>query len=311
MKPPISPDKSEERSSSLGPVPDRPEPAVSRSHAVTVPVYSPTPAVQSGKGLVVGLGVAAAVMTAVSGWGLVSKSGLKASLDETAVQKERAEQSAETSSKNLEKLKNEIEEAKKDHQLQLQTKESEVAKAKEDAKTAADELEQATAKAKSLQSQLDDVTEKIGNFEKLEAEMASLKAQNNDLAQAKAAAEADARRNSEALANRAPQAPRVQDVERRLLDLTSPTQRSTPPKEDDSDNAKHEAPKRAILAWVRLGKHENGRNKGRWYFVAPDGFKSPLFTSQEEAIRQAELRAGCKQPPIGVVPEVRVVLYDK
>lgn len=48
-------------------------------------------------------------------------------------------------------------------------------------------------------------------------------------------------------------------------------------------------------AYVRLGEFKTGRNKGKWYFVAPDGFSSPLYSSRDQAVLAAELRAGHPQ----------------
>jgi hypothetical protein len=48
------------------------------------------------------------------------------------------------------------------------------------------------------------------------------------------------------------------------------------------------------IPWVKLGRYETGENKGRWYFVAPDGYVSPLYSSREQAISEAEYRAGLR-----------------
>jgi len=57
-----------------------------------------------------------------------------------------------------------------------------------------------------------------------------------------------------------------------------------PPKASVSRNTKRPS------AWVRLVRHETNPLKGYCYFVAPDGFVSQLYPSQELAIYAAEAR---------------------
>lgn len=49
------------------------------------------------------------------------------------------------------------------------------------------------------------------------------------------------------------------------------------------------------IAWTRLGEYKTGENKGKWYYVSPDGYISKLYTTRKEATDAAENRSGYTQ----------------
>lgn len=289
---------------SLGEVPQKPEPQPV-TPTPTVPLggggrgQSPTGEIppterimrsqsdpKPSKPLIISLGAATAVFAALSGIMLYQSITLKSALgDETT----KAEAALKTSAALESDLKNALDErtaVDKSHAEALTSKERELASAVAKAEKVTLELEGESANVKDLTTKLKDAAEER---ERLEGELASLKETNMELTDvnAKAAPEVRGPKNE-------PDAPLTAPtvIETRAPISTHPTKILVSP----VVAVEHAEQKSQTFAWLRLGKFENGPNKGRWYFVAPDEFVSPLYNSRWQAVVQAELRAGVRQP---------------
>ena len=210
----------------------------------------PTPevAARSPKAMVIGLGVAAAVLAAFSGYELLQAKESERLLDE-AYDKAAA---VEIRSKNLES----------DLRKSLSEKDLEIEEARADSRRLAENLAKAEEKNRILQAHADKAAAAVQTKASLAGDMDSLKSTYRELAKDMAKVEDEVRRLSGNAASRK---------------TSSSVSRST-----------QKAPSAVERSVVQIAR---GPNKGRWHFVAADGFRSPLYGSREGALRDAKLHA--------------------
>ncbi|MES2440225.1 MAG: hypothetical protein V4584_14240 [Verrucomicrobiota bacterium] len=194
----------------------------------------PEVAAHSPKALVIGLGVAAAVLAAFSGYQLLQ-------LDEAYAKVA----TVETSRTNLES----------DFKKALSEKDLEIEGARADSQRLAENLAKEEEKNRILQAA---AQAKAG----LADDLAALKSTYRELAKGMAKVEDEVRRLGGEKAGR-----------KTSSTVSKPTQK-TP-----------SALERSVVQVA------SGPNKGRWHFVAVDGFRSPLYASREGALRDAKLHA--------------------
>jgi hypothetical protein len=174
----------------------------------------------------------------------------------------------------------------------IASKDREIELASANAREANEKLANEKETSIKLQAKVDEAYAAVQALENLERELVSLRTTTQELEAGKAKAEAEVLRLTVALASPTTPPP-----------SSGPTPAPRPTADEYEEAEKPiQRPQASGLAWVRLGKYETGPNKGRWYFVAPDGFISPLYRSREIAVQQAELRAGFRQPDLK--PEV-------
>ena len=251
-------------------------------------VGSPT-AVPSGssKPVIVGLSIAAAGLAAFSGYEFLQAKDLQDQLGEAGNQVASASQANQALKSDLKKVRDDLELANKDHESAISEKDKELRAALAKADEASDELAKQAEENKGLLGKIEAADAAVQEKALLEAEIVELKSTNQELTDEKAKADEEAQRLAGEVEKRSspPSVPVVSKTTPASADraITRYQKETDSPVRRQTDNAQ---------AWVRLGEYKTGENKGRWYYVAPDGFVSPLYGSRELAIRNAELRAG-------------------
>jgi hypothetical protein len=296
-------------SEGLGPVPPKPEPTATTSavplgggsgpkwpspstSTVAAPVVTPTPTSHSAKPLVIGLSVVAAGLAGLSGYGFIQGKERQQMVDDANANVAKVEQSNKALDSDLKKARKDMADAQEAHKDTISKKDEELREAMAKATEASDELAKQEEKAKEFQSKIEAANSAIQEKKQIESALDELKKENEEIAGQKARAEQEVLRLTGELTSRKT----VPLVSVPNQDAPSPTKLSVVRK--DKPEVSEEKPQGLPLAWKILGKYETGKNKGRWYFVAPDGFVSPLYGSREMAVYQAELRAGFPQPKI-------------
>ncbi|MEO5916430.1 MAG: hypothetical protein ABIS50_19495 [Luteolibacter sp.] len=203
-------------------------------------------ATRSPKAMIVGLGVAAAVLAAFSGYELLQAKESDRLLDEAYGKAA----TVEISRKNLE---SDLREA-------LSKKDLEIEEARADSQRLAENLAKEQEKNRILQAHADKAAAAVQAKVGPGGELDSLKSTYRELAKDMAKVEAEVRRLSGEVASR------------KTSSSVSKPKQKTP-----------SAVERTVL------QISSGPNKGRWHFVAADGFRSPLYGSREGALRDAEL----------------------
>ena len=239
------PPYSDEESRSLDSVPMEPHPVLSAETELPSP---PEVAARSPKAMVIGLGVAAAVLAAFSGYQLLQAKESERLLDEAYGKVT----TVETSRKNLE---SDLKEA-------LSKKDMEIEEARADSQRLAENLAKEEEKNRILQAHADKAAAAVQAKARLAGDMDSLKSTYRELAKGMAKIEDEVRRLSGEVASR-----------KKSSSVSKPTQKPT------------SAVERSVVQIA------SGPNKGRWHFVAADGFRSPLYGSREGALRDAKLHA--------------------
>ena len=158
----------------------------------------------------------------------------------------------ETSKRNLES----------DFRKALSKKDTEIEEARADSKRLAENLAKEEEKNRILQAHADKAAAAVQTKASLAGDMDSLKSTYRELAKGMAKVEDQVRRLSGEVASR-----------KTSSSVSKPTQRT---------------PSAVERTVVQIA---SGPNKGRWHFVAVDGFRSPLYGSREGALRDAELHA--------------------
>lgn len=239
------PPYSDEESPSLESVPMEPQPVLSAETDLPPP---PEVAARSPKAMVIGLGVAAAVLAAFSGYQLLQAKESERLLDEAYGKIA----TVETSRKNLES----------DFKKALSEKDMEIEAARANSQRLAENLAKEEEKNRILQAQADKVAAAVQAKASLAGDVDSLKSTYRELAKGMAKVEDEVRRL------------RGEAASRKTSSSTSkPTQKPL------------SAAERSVVQIT------SGPNKGRWYFVPADGFRSPLYGSREGALRDAKLHA--------------------
>jgi F0F1-type ATP synthase membrane subunit b/b' len=195
---------------------------------------NPEVAARSPKAMVIGLGVAAAVLAAFAGYELLQAKESERLLDEAYAEVT----TAETSRKNLES----------DFKKALAKKDMEIEEARADSQRLAENLAKEEEKNRILQAHADKAA-------------AAVQA-NRELAKGMAKVEDEVRRLSGEVASRKTSS----SVSKTTKKPLSAVERS--------------------VVQITIGP-----NKGRWYFDAADGFRSPLYGSRELALQDAKLHA--------------------
>lgn len=235
----------DEEPRSLESVPMEPQPVPSEETELPPPTET---AARSPKAMVIGLGVAAAVLAAFSGYQLLQAKESERLLDE-AYDKVTT---VETSRKNLEA----------DFKKALSEKDMEIEAARADSQRLAESLAKEEEKNRILQAQADNADAAVQAKESLAGDVDSLKSTYRQLAKDMA---------------------KVEDEVRRLRGES--TSRKTSSSVSKSTQKPLSAAERSVTQ-ITIGP-----NKGRWYFVPMDGFRSPLYSSREGALRDAKLHA--------------------
>ena len=251
----------------------------------TVPL-PPSPGNPPSKALVLSLGSVAAVLLGISGYQYYQGSELRQSLAETQGRTEAADVSNKDLASKLAQVTDGRKADAKGHAASLADKEQEVAKASEKAKGLSDEIERETAKGKELESKLAAALGEASEMPRLKEDLEKQQQENKALAKR----ETEARAELEKLKLTAKTLPQPGPEP---FDATQP---NPPPVKNLPISPEPKMP--VGLAWVRLVRYENGENKGRCSFQAPDGFVSEYYPSRAAAVAAAELRAGVKQPPL-------------
>jgi len=189
------------------------------------------------KAMVIGLGVAAAVLAAFSGYQLLQAKESGRLRDEAYAKVT----TVETSRRNLES----------DFNKTLSQKDMEIEEARAHSQRLAENLAKEEEKHRILQAHADK-----------SAEVDSLNSTYRELAKGMA---------------------KVEDEVRRLTGETASRKKSSSVSKSTQKPAS--AVERSVVQIA------SGPNKGRWHFVAADGFKSSLYGSREGALRDAKLRA--------------------
>jgi F0F1-type ATP synthase membrane subunit b/b' len=192
---------------------------------------------RSSTGMVIGLGVAAAVLAAFSGYQLLQAKESGRLLDEAYAKVA----TVETSRTNLEA----------DFQKTLSQKDMEIEEARAHSQRLTESLAKEEEKNRILQAHAAKA-----------AEVDSLNSTYRELAKGMA---------------------KVEDEVRRLSGETASRKKSSSVSKSTQKPAS--AVERSVVQIA------NGPNKGRWHFVAADGFRSPLYGSREGALRDAKLHA--------------------
>jgi uncharacterized protein YhaN len=236
------------------------------------------------------------VWAAFSGYALVQAKDLQDELGEAENQVASASQANKALESDLKMVRDELDLANKDHESAISEKDAELKVVQAKADEVSEELAKQAEENKELLGKIEAADAAVQEKALLEAELAELKNTNQELADDKAKAEEEVQRLAVEVEKRnsrpsAPSAPSTPSVP--LVAKTTPANADRTPisYQEEEEPAERRKP-RYTQAWVRLGKYETGENKGRWYYVAPDGFTSPLYGSRELAIRNAELRAG-------------------
>ena len=156
----------------------------------------------------------------------------------------------ETSRKNLES----------DLKKALSKKDMEIEEARADSRRLAENLAKEEEKNRILQAHADKAAAAAQAKVSLAGDMNSLKSTYRELAKGMAKVQGEVQRLSGEVASR-----------KTSSSVSKPTQK----------------PPSAVERTVR--QIASGPNKGRWHFVAVDGFRSPLYGSREGALRDAEI----------------------
>jgi hypothetical protein len=254
---------------------------------------APAPSTSSSaKPLVIGLSVAAAGLATLSGYGLIQANEHKQLIDDANANVAKVEQTNKALDSDLKTAIKDMADAQDEHKDSISKKDDELREAKAKATEASDELAKQEGKVKELESKIEAANSAVQEKAQIENALVELKNKNEEIADQKARAEQEVLRLTGELSSRKTVTP----VSGQNQDVPSPTITSVI--REDKPEASEENPRSLQLAWKRLGKYETGKNKGRWYFEAPDGFVSPLYGSREMAVYQAELRAGFPQSEI-------------
>lgn len=233
----------DEMSRSQESVPMEPQPVFSEETELPPP---PEVAARSPKAMVIGLGVAAAVLAAFSGYQLLQAQESERMLDE-AYDKVAT---VETSRENLES----------DFKKALSEKDLEIEAARADSQRLAENLAKEEEKNRLLQAQADKAAAAVQAKASLAGDVASLKSTYRELAK---------------------DMTKVEDEVRRLSGNVSSRK--------SSSTVSKSTQKPLSAAERSVAQITTGPNKGRWYFVPADGFRSPLYGSREGALRDAKL----------------------
>ncbi len=161
----------------------------------------------------------------------------------------------ETSRKNLES----------DLKKALAKKDMEIEEARADSRRLAENLAMEEEKYRILQAHADKAAAAVQAKASLASDLDSLKSTYRELAKGMAKVEDEVRRLSGEAASR-----------KKSSSASKPTQKPL------------SAAERSVVQ-VPIGP-----NKGRWYFVPAEGFRSPLYGSREGALRDAKLHARTK-----------------
>jgi predicted nucleic acid-binding Zn-ribbon protein len=257
--------------------------SVSSVAALPVP-----PPAGSSKPVIITLSLAAAGLAAVSCYALVQwkeNQGLFEEADAKVTEVVATKQNLAT---ELKKAGEDYAAALKSHEQTIAAKDQEIEDALTKASESAGKLAEEAKNLEALQTKVVEAEEALQAKGKLESEIDALRGENEELTGLNDKANAEVLRLNEIL-------------EKKPLEGVKAPQQATVPGEiaespmEEKVNPPVARPMNRQRAWVRLGKYETGENKGRWYFVAPDGYQSPLYLSRDIAIHQAELRAGLRQ----------------
>ncbi len=225
-------------------------------------------------------------MAAFTGYEFLQVKGLHGQLIDAQNLTASANKTNQTLDTDLKAARAELAAESKAHESAISEKDQELTAARTKAAESAEALAKEAEKTKELLEKVETANSAIEEKDRLVNELAELKKANEELDGQKVKAVEEAERLTQELASRksATVAPAAL-----VPDMPSPVKTS----ETTQDQPKVSVKKArgTALAWVRLGKYETGKNKGRWYYVAPDGFMSPLYSSRESAIYQAEQRA--------------------
>jgi hypothetical protein len=261
----------------------------------------PTPSTSpSAKPLVIGLSVAAAGLVAFSGYEFLQARGLQEQLDEANNYAASTIQTNQTLESDLKKAREGLAAEGKAHEVAMSEKDEELKAALAKAEGTAEELAKESEKTKGLLEKIEAANAAGQEQARLEGELAELKGSNQELANAKVKIEEEMQRLTRE-ADKSKPMPSTPSTSSMFAatQAPAPAAESNPTRNDEEPEVREERKKSNSLAWVELAKYETGENKGRWYFVAPGGFVSPLYFSREMAVRAAELRAGHPQPRFG------------
>lgn len=246
--------------------------------------------VASSKPVIVGLSIAVAGLAAFSGYESLQARDLQGQLVEADNQSNSAAQANKSLESDLKIAREGLASQNEAHESVISEKDRKLKEALAKAEEKSDELAKQAEENKELLVKIEAADAAIQEKAFLDGQLAELKNSNQELANEKAKAEEEVQR----LAG---------EVEKRNSTPSSPSipvvPKTTPKKSDRTRNRYEEETEspvrrqpRNTRAWVRLGKYMTGKNKGHWYYVAPNGFVSSLYGSRELAIRNAELRAG-------------------
>ena len=282
---------------------------VAGTKPVSVPVgtvpgpVGPSPAtvpVGSSKRAIIGVSVVAAGLAAFSGYEFLQAKELQGKLVDAQNLTASANKTNQTLESDLKTAREGLAAESKAHESAISEKDQELTAARTKAGEASEELAKETEKNKELLAKVEAAIPAIEEKDRLVNEVAELKKANEELDGQKVKAMEEAERLTQELASRksAIAAPAAS-----IQDMPSPVK--TLVKTEDQPEVSEKKTRGTKLAWVRLGKYENGKNKGRWYYVAPDGFMSPLYSSRESTIYQAELRAGFAQPDLETPEQIK------
>ncbi len=248
------------------------------------------PTSSSAKPLVIGLSLVAVGLAALAGYGLMQGNELKESLDKADSTVVVVEKGSKALNSDLEKTIKNLADTREEHEGAISKKDEEISEAKAKANEAADELAKQEQKTKELLGKIEAANSIVEEKERLANELVNLKKEKEDMDRKNASNIAEAERRAQELSNRKP------ETKFSIPTKDTHAPRKTSEIKENKPQSSEKKPKELKLAWNSLCKYENGKNKGRWYFEAPDGFVSPLYDSREKAIYEAELRAGFRQP---------------
>ena len=246
------------------------------------------PPAGSSKPLIITLSLAAAGLAAASSYAFVQwkeSEGLFEEADAKITEVTATKQNLEA---EVKKAGEDYAAALKSHEQAIAAKDLEIEDALTKARESADKLAAEAKNLEALQTKVAEAEEALQAKGKLESEIEALKGENEKLTGINDKANAEVLRLNEIL-------------EKKPLENVKAPQQATAPSEiaeslmEEKVSPPVATPMKRQRAWVRLGKYETGDHKGRWYFVAPDGYQSTLYPSRDIAVHQAELRAGLRQ----------------
>lgn len=240
--------------------------------------------------MLIGLSLAVAGLGALAGLQFVSGKERQERLDAASARSSALEKAKRGIESERDRIRNDAEVADSQLDHELAARETTISELQHKLQAKDKELDNALGEIRGLKSKVSSNTPSIGESRVSLPELNELKASNDELT----AENATLKAKLERLESNAPQ---------RLTSISSNPGNPDRLAKDihparEPSNSKNEvppSPRSSGRAWTRLGTFKTGESKGKWYYVAPDGYQSPLYRSREEAIHEAELRSAHQQ----------------